>query len=750
MLAKYHAENLLQINNKNMERHIMLASDVITEIALLFVTSEDFDLQVDKSLALLGKQLALSRCALFIDSADGTTTSNTHEWCATGIEARIAHLQNIPYATIPSWKEILDGKKMYAIRDAGGLPVDMINALAPLKIRALVLYPFSLERHLRGFLLFGECTRLRAWSKLEIEAMRTISSIIATSYEKKRRAQQFLASEENFRHFFNTVDDIILISDHKGKIVFANEGASRTLGYSLEELRTRHFLDLHPLPTQEGIDQILRALSANEPSQHLLEIETRNGVRIPVETRIKPGQWDGQDCMFSLSKNLSTEHLAHQKFEKLFQSNPAAMALSSVKDRCIIDVNEAFLEKLGYARDEVIGKSSVELGLFVNNKLWFNATEELSRTGSIRNRELTLRCKDGGLIHGLFSGDMITSQGEKYFLTVMIDITQQIKLQNELTTEHHRLANIIEGTRLGTCEWNVQTGETVFNSRWAEIIGYTLDELAPTTIDTWSNLSHPDDLTEIQRRLKLHFEGQSDFFEHESRIRHKNGSWVWVLDRGKVIERDKDGLPLKMYGTHTDITDRKAMEDRIRELAIHDPLTETYNRRYIFERLEEVVAEYSRRGRQFCVSILDIDHFKAVNDTFGHQAGDLVLKEFALAASATIRPYDLLGRYGGEEFIILSTSTSAPETLIVLERIMESVRHKTFMIEGQEIHFTFSGGLADSLEFAQDAVSVEAVISLADKRLYVAKRKGRNRCVGPGTITHNLRPSSPPTLLRLP
>ena len=728
----------------------MLASDVITEIALLFVTSEDFDILLNKSLAIIGKQLSISRCSLFIDSADGTTTSNTHEWCAEGIKSQITHLQNIPYSTIPSWKEILDGERMYAIRDVGGLPLDMINALTPLGVRSIILSPFSVERHVRGFLFFGECTRLRAWSKLETEAIRTVSSIITTSYAKKLLKQRFLASEENFRSFFNTVDDIILISDHKGKIVFANEGATRTLGYSLEELRARHFLDLHPISTQEEIGRVLGALFGDEPSHHLLEIETRNGIRIPVETQIKSGQWDGQDCIFSLSKNLSTEHLAHQKFEKLFRSNPAAMAVSSINDRCIIDVNDAFVEKLGYAREEVIGKSSVELGLFVNNKLWFNATEELSRTGSIRNRELTLRCKNGSLIHGLFSGDMVTSQRQKYFLTVMIDITQQIKLQNELTTEHHRLANIIDGTRLGTWEWDVQTGETVFNGRWAEIIGYTLAELAPTTISTWSNLSHPDDLTESRHLLKLHFEGQSDFFEHESRIRHKNGSWVWVLDRGKVIERDKDGLPLKMYGTHADITDRKAMEDRIRELAIHDPLTETYNRRYIFERLEEIVAEYSRRGRHFCVSILDIDHFKSVNDTYGHQAGDLVLKEFSLTASSTIRPYDLLGRYGGEEFIILSTSTSAPETLIVLERIMEAVRSKTFQFEEQEIHFTFSGGLADSLEFAQGAISVEAVISLADKRLYVAKRKGRNQCVGPGTIAHTLRPSSTATLLRLP
>lgn len=409
------------------------------------------------------------------------------------------------------------------------------------------------------------------------------------------------ASNENFRNFFNAIDDIIIIGDLEGRIVFLNEGACRKLGYSREELIGKHILELHPVNKRDEARHILEAMFRRELGRCPLELESKNGILIPVETRICFGKWDGQDCIFSVSKDLSAEQV--------------------------------------------------------------------------------------------------------------------------------RLKNIIEGTRLGTWEWNIETGETTFNDRWAEIVGYTLEELAPLSIETWRRLTHPDDLAESERLLNLHFRGISEFYQCESRMRHKNGSWVWVLDRGKVIERDSHGHLLRMYGTHMDITEKKNMEQQIHELAIRDSLTGLYNRRYLLNRLDEIVAEYSRCGRNFCLSIIDIDHFKEVNDTYGHQAGDYVLKEFALTISSTVRQYDLVGRYGGEEFIVITTSAKAQETASMIERVMAMVRGSVFIYQGHKMHFTFSCGVADSLEFLREGFSVEAMIGLADKRLYKAKQAGRDRCV---------------------
>ncbi len=130
-----------------------------------------------------------------------------------------------------------------------------------------------------------------------------------------------------------------------------------------------------------------------------------------------------------------------------------------------------------------------------------------------------------------------------------------------LAEEKARLEGVLEGTQAGTWEWNVQTGETVFNERWAEIIGYSLKELAPISIDTWISNTHPDDLESSNEMLQKHFNNETDYYDCECRMRHKNGHWVWILDRGKVISRTDDGKPQWMFGTHIDITSRKLAEE---------------------------------------------------------------------------------------------------------------------------------------------------------------------------------------------
>lgn len=138
------------------------------------------------------------------------------------------------------------------------------------------------------------------------------------------------------------------------------------------------------------------------------------------------------------------------------------------------------------------------------------------------------------------------------------------RTETSLKEERMRLDSIIQGTNVGTWEWNVQTGETIFNERWAQIIGYTLDELQPVSIETWVKYAHPDDLAVSNALLEKHFRGELPYYEHEGRLRHKDGRWVWVLDRGSVAGWDKDGQPLMMYGTHQDITTRKQAEDELR------------------------------------------------------------------------------------------------------------------------------------------------------------------------------------------
>ncbi len=147
-----------------------------------------------------------------------------------------------------------------------------------------------------------------------------------------------------------------------------------------------------------------------------------------------------------------------------------------------------------------------------------------------------------------------------------IDVTERKQAEEALASERLRLAGIIEGTHVGTWEWNIQTGETVFNERWADIIGYTLDEISPVSIETWMKFTHPDDLKRSGEQLAAHFKGELAYYDFESRMKHKNGEWIWVLDRGKVVSWTEDGKPQMMLGTHTEVTERKQAEQRLQEI----------------------------------------------------------------------------------------------------------------------------------------------------------------------------------------
>lgn len=139
------------------------------------------------------------------------------------------------------------------------------------------------------------------------------------------------------------------------------------------------------------------------------------------------------------------------------------------------------------------------------------------------------------------------------------------KAETQLREEKQRMLQIIEGTRAGTWEWNVQTGETKFNEIWANMIGYTLDELQPINIKTWIRFVHPDDAEQSSIKLQACFEKETNFYECECRMKHKKGHWIWVLDRGKVMSWTADGKPLWMFGTHTEITTVKETELALRE-----------------------------------------------------------------------------------------------------------------------------------------------------------------------------------------
>jgi PAS domain S-box-containing protein len=146
-----------------------------------------------------------------------------------------------------------------------------------------------------------------------------------------------------------------------------------------------------------------------------------------------------------------------------------------------------------------------------------------------------------------------------HYLGYVIDITDRMDTEQALRAGEERLNMVLDGAKLGLWDWNIQTGDVVFNERWAEMLGYTLAEIEPH-VDSWSALMHPDDAAFVLDVLQEHLEGRTPVYQTEHRILHKSGDWVWVFDSGKVVERDAAGQPLRAAGIHMDITSRKEAE----------------------------------------------------------------------------------------------------------------------------------------------------------------------------------------------
>lgn len=238
------------------------------------------------------------------------------------------------------------------------------------------------------------------------------------------------------------------------------------------------------------------------------------------------------------------------------------------EDGNIVQFSRSFATMLGYTNEETARLNVMDWDAMIPKEKLISAVREVSKTPRVF--ETLHRRKDGTIFDVEINARRLEISGKKLIYASSRDITSRKQHSKELEYQRLRLSNIIEGTHIGTWEWNVQTGEVIFNQRWAEMIGYSLDELAPASIETWLKFAHPNDLKQSEALLNDHFSGKIPYYECEARMHHKAGHWIWVLDRGRVSSWTDDGKPLMMFGTHQDISelkDREAMLIQARQQA---------------------------------------------------------------------------------------------------------------------------------------------------------------------------------------
>lgn len=281
----------------------------------------------------------------------------------------------------------------------------------------------------------------------------------------------------------------------------------------------------------------------------------------------------------------------------------------------------------------------------------------------------------------------------------------------------------LESVGDGVWDWYIQEDVEIYSARILQMYGFAESEIKPSPSELDAR-THPEDRAQMELDRAAHFAGQVPIYSNEHRVLCKDGSWKWIHSRGMVISRDAQGRPLRMVGTHTDITQRKQAEALIWHQAHFDALTGLPNRRTLRDRLELLLMAAEREGGRLALLFIDLDHFKEVNDTLGHDMGDALLLQAAERIRACVRPQETVARMGGDEFtVVLSDLTDSAEAEAVAQKIILAMA-AAFHLHEERVFVSASIGIS---VFPDDGRQIEELFKHADQALYVAKGAGRNR-----------------------
>lgn len=431
--------------------------------------------------------------------------------------------------------------------------------------------------------------------------------------------------------------------------------------------------------------------------------------------------------MTNLSGMNLLPNLDEERFRLVVEAAPNAMLMTDAHGRIVL-VNNQTERLFGYSRDELIG-SPIENLLPMRNRAShpdlvrkYVADPEARPMGV--GRDLAGLHKDGREIPVEIGLSAIETSDGLFILASIIDISLRVGAEAYLRGLSRRLSLALQAGQLGVWQWNIQTGRLDWDARTFEIFGVPVGSL--TEYEQWRNIVHPEDLERVEAEL-----AQSLASRNPAKIRYRihhpvNG--IRFVEASSEISVDTRNTLVACVGVLQDVTERRQMEEELRlhavemeRLSMTDPLTGVGNRRCLDVRLGEEAQVIRRYGGSCSVIFADLDHFKRVNDQFGHVVGDEILRSFATVLRSHTRDSDLIARFGGEEFVLLLPHTDIDAASALAERIRRMLEANT--IPPLTWSITASFGVA---ELREDGTTMN-LLQRADEALYRAKRGGRNQ-----------------------
>lgn len=547
----------------------------------------------------------------------------------------------------------------------------------------------------------------------------------------------------HLRTIIDAVPGYIFAKDAGGKYLLVNKAAASLFGLDPDEVVGKTDLDYG--------EDAERAAGDREADRKV--IESGNDLFIPERQDLRPDRSLGwfqttktpyrhpgmkQPAVLGVSIDITERKVAELKLaesEKRFrfiaEHATDVIWVYDTEDRRFRYISPSVFGLRGFTPEEVIGQrleDAVSPGSRkeVAEALVRAISEFRSGVQLLKTMEIEQPRKDGLTVWTEVTSKLTEDDvsGHLVLYGSSRDITERRHLEGEISKREELLRYVNDATGDGIWDWQVRDDWMVHNKSWCRILGLDGSRMGHP-LHFFVSLVHPEDLERVQEALRDCLHGLKDY-SAEYRLRHADGHYVWVMDRGRLVEKSADGAPLRVVGSIRDITELQELRKELELRATTDALTGTRNRRFFYEEAEREFARARRHGQPLAAMMLDLDFFKRVNDTYGHHAGDEVLRKTAEHFRNMIREGDLLGRLGGEEFAVLMPQTDSAGAAQLAERLRETFSGLRVAGDWEgEIAPTVSIGVADVLP--ADA-GIEAAIARADKSLYDAKRAGRN-CV---------------------
>ncbi len=395
--------------------------------------------------------------------------------------------------------------------------------------------------------------------------------------QRKKAEKEIKKEKKKFKEIFNNANDAIYLHElteegMPGNFIEVNDVACEMLGFSREEFMEMSPGDIDAGKKKDDVPDIMEKLTEEGDLRFEMTHITKNGKKIPVELHSHVFNYEGEKRVLSVARDISKRKEAEiklkkseRRFRKSFEALPDPAFLVD-KEGVFQNVNEAAEEKLGYAKEDIIGKTLSEMPFITGEeeKKALKVFEKRKEGVDVSPYVLEFISKDGKSIFTEINAGTFKEDGFKGEIVIARDITEEKRSKRELKVAQQRLELALKGAELGVWDWNIKSDEVKFNKKWANMIGFSLDEI-DQNFEFWEERVHPEDLSRVKRKLEKHLKGEIDIYRSEHRMKTKTGEWIWIKDVGKVFERDENGEPLRAVGVHEDITKRKKTEEKLKE-----------------------------------------------------------------------------------------------------------------------------------------------------------------------------------------